>query len=350
MKEELISVIIPVYNVEKYIRYCLDSVINQTYKNLEIIIVDDGTKDSSGEIAEEYAAKDSRIKVIHKENGGLSDARNVGLDVATGRYIAFLDSDDVISLDFYEYLYNMIKEKDYDIAECEFFRISSDDIENVQKILDEKNEEIEITVKEETSQDALCDFYGRYLNPYVNKVVVWNKLYKREIYDGIRYPVGRFHEDEFTTFKILNKINKMVTSTRKMHGYMQTSNSIMRRDIKQKQIEDNLEAYEAAVNFFKNNKFIQVKCMRRYLENCLELYMKVERGSEEESLKKDKYNWIYETFKTSYEQYVEDIEKYTEDEEELALVKYIKQAYNDLVENGNPVFTKYDNIIDSMQR
>ena len=350
MKEELISVIIPVYNVEKYIRYCLDSVINQTYKNLEIIIVDDGTKDSSGEIAEEYAAKDSRIKVIHKENGGLSDARNVGLDVATGRYIAFLDSDDVISLDFYEYLYNMIKEKDYDIAECEFFRISSDDIENVQKILDEKNEEIEITVKEETSQDALCDFYGRYLNPYVNKVVVWNKLYKREIYDGIRYPVGRFHEDEFTTFKILNKINKMVTSTRKMHGYMQTSNSIMRRDIKQKQIEDNLEAYEAAVNFFKNNKFIQVKCMRRYLENCLELYMKVERGSEEESLKKDKYNWIYETFKTSYEQYVEDIEKYTEDEEELALVKYIKQAYNDLLENGNPVFTKYYNIIDSMQR
>ena len=154
MKEELISVIIPVYNVEKYIRYCLDSVINQTYKNLEIIIVDDGTKDSSGEIAEEYAAKDSRIKVIHKENGGLSDARNVGLDVATGRYIAFLDSDDVISLDFYEYLYNMIKEKDYDIAECEFFRISSDDIENVQKILDEKNEEIKVTVKEETSQEA----------------------------------------------------------------------------------------------------------------------------------------------------------------------------------------------------
>ena len=117
MKEELISVIIPVYNVEKYIRYCLDSVINQTYKNLEIIIVDDGTKDSSGEIAEEYAVKDSRIKVIHKENGGLSDARNVGLDAATGKYIAFLDSDDVITLDFYEYLYNIIKEKDYDIAE-----------------------------------------------------------------------------------------------------------------------------------------------------------------------------------------------------------------------------------------
>ena len=337
MKEEIISVIIPVYNVEKYIRYCLDSVINQTYKNLEIIIVDDGTKDS-------------RIKVIQKENGGLSDARNVGLDVATGRYIAFLDSDDVISLDFYEYLYNMIKEKDYDIAECEFFRIPSDDIENVQKILDEKNEEIKVTVKEETSQDALCDFYGRYLNPYVNKVVVWNKLYKREIYDGIRYPVGRFHEDDFTTFKILNKINKMVTSTRKMHGYMQTSNSIMRRDIKQKQIEDNLEAYEAAVNFFENNKFIQVKCMRRYLENCLELYMKVERGSEDESLKRDKYNWIYETFKTSYEQYINDIEQYTENEEELALVKYIKQAYNDLLENGNPVFTKYYNIIDSMQR
>ena len=350
MKEELISVIIPVYNVEKYIRFCLDSVINQTYKNLEIIIIDDGTKDLSGDIAEEYAAKDSRIKVIHKENGGLSDARNVGLDVATGKYIAFLDSDDVIAYDFYEYLYNLIKENDYDIAECEFYRIPSDDIENVQKILDEKNKEIEVVVKEETSQDALCDFYGRYLNPYVNKVVVWNKLYKKDVYDGIRYPVGRFHEDEFTTFKILNKINKMITSTRKLHGYMQTSNSIMRRDIKQKQIEDNLEAYEAAVNFFENNKFIQVKCMRRYLENCLELYMKVERGSEDELLKRDKYNWIYETFKVHYEQYIEDIKKYTENEEELSLVEYIDQAYNDLAQNGNSIFTKYYNKIDSMQK
>ena len=350
MNEELISVIIPVYNVEKYIRFCLDSVINQTYKNLEIIIVDDGTKDSSGEIAEEYARKDSRIKVVHKENGGLSDARNVGLDIATGKYIAFLDSDDVISLDFYEYLYGLIKKNDYDIAECEFLRISSDEIENVQKILDEKNSNENIVVKEESSEEALSDFYGRYLNPYVNKVVVWNKIYKKEIYDGIRYPVGRFHEDEFTTFKILNKINKMVTSTKKLHGYMQTSNSIMRRDIKQKQIEDNLEAYEAAVNFFNNNKFIQVKCMRRYLENCLELYMKVERGSEDTSLKNEKYEWIYETFKKHYVQYIDEIEKYTENDEELELVIHIKAAYEDLMKNGNTVLTMYYKIIDSMQR
>lgn len=350
MNEELISVIIPVYNVEKYIRFCLDSVINQTYKNLEIIIVDDGTKDSSGEIAEEYARKDSRIKVVHKENGGLSDARNVGLDIATGKYIAFLDSDDVISLDFYEYLYGLIKENDYDIAECEFLRISSDEIENVQKILDEKNSNENIVVKEESSEEALSDFYGRYLNPYVNKVVVWNKIYKKEIYDGIRYPVGRFHEDEFTTFKILNKINKMVTSTKKLHGYMQTSNSIMRRDIKQKQIEDNLEAYEASVNFFNDNKFIQVKCMRRYLENCLELYMKVERGSEDASLKNEKYEWIYETFKKHYAQYIDEIEKYTENDEELELVIHIKAAYEDLMKNGNTVLTMYYKIIDSMQR
>lgn len=350
MNGERISVIIPVYNVEKYIRYCLDSVINQTYKNLEIIIVDDGTKDSSGEIAEEYATKDSRIKVIHKENGGLSDARNVGLDVVTGDYIAFLDSDDVIALDFYEYLYNLIKRNDYDIAECEFYRIPSDDIENVQTILEEKNNEIEIIEKEESSEDALCDFYGRYLNPYVNKVVVWNKLYKKSLYDGIRYPVGRFHEDEFTTFKILNKVNKMITSTRKMHGYMQTSNSIMRRDIKQKQIEDNLEAYEAAVNFFENNKFIQAKCMRRYLENCLELYMKVERGSEDDSLKREKYEWIYNTFMVHYDKYINDIDSCTESKEELEIVEIIKQAYMDLKENGNTVLTKYYNTIDAMQR
>ena len=350
MKEELISIIIPVYNVEKYIRFCLDSVINQTYKNLEIIIVDDGSKDSSGQIADEYAVKDSRIKVIHKENGGLSDARNVGLDAITGKYVAFLDSDDVITLDFYEYLYNLIKQNDYDIAECEFFRIPSEQIADVQKILDEKNKEIDILVKEETSKDALCDFYGRYLNPYVNKVVVWNKLYKSEIYSDIRYPVGRFHEDEFTTFKILNKINKMITSTRKMHGYMQTSNSIMRRDIKQKQIEDNLEAYESAIDFFKDEKFIQVKCMRRYLENCLELYMKVERGSEDEVLKQEKYEWIYNTFKVHYNMYIDDIIEYTENNEELEIVKVIKDAYKDLDDNGAAVLTTYYRTIDSMKR
>ena len=107
-----ISVIIPVYNVEKYLKRCLDSVINQTYKNLEIILIDDGSTDKSGNICDEYAAKDKRIIVIHKENGGLSDARNKGLDICTGDYISFIDSDDWIENGFYEYVVNNVKDND----------------------------------------------------------------------------------------------------------------------------------------------------------------------------------------------------------------------------------------------
>lgn len=108
-KEDLISIVIPVYKVELYLEKCIESIINQTYKNLEIIIVDDGSPDNCPKICDEYAQKDNRIKVIHKENGGLSDARNAGIDVAAGKYIAFVDSDDYVSNDYIEYMYNLIK-------------------------------------------------------------------------------------------------------------------------------------------------------------------------------------------------------------------------------------------------
>lgn len=123
MKEDLISIIVPVYKVENYLSKCLDSMICQTYKNIEIILVDDGSPDNSGKICDDYAKKDSRIKVIHKENGGLSDARNAGLKIATGKYIGFVDSDDYISVEMYEKLYNQAKKEDADIACCNYYRV-----------------------------------------------------------------------------------------------------------------------------------------------------------------------------------------------------------------------------------
>ena len=116
--DSLISVIVPIYNVEKYLQKCVDSIINQTYKNLEIILVDDGSPDNCPKMCDDYAEKDSRIKVVHKENGGLSDARNVGMEVATGEYVSFIDSDDYISLDFYETLLETIVDNDSDVVEC----------------------------------------------------------------------------------------------------------------------------------------------------------------------------------------------------------------------------------------
>lgn len=129
MKEndnELISVIIPIYNVEKYIARCLDSIINQTYKNIEIILIDDGTKDSSGVIADEYAKKDRRIRVIHKQNEGLGLTRNVGIENAKGEYIAFVDSDDYIDIDMYEKMYNQLKENELDAVLCDYKRLTKD--------------------------------------------------------------------------------------------------------------------------------------------------------------------------------------------------------------------------------
>ena len=129
---EKISVIVPVYNVENYIQYCLESLVNQTYKNLQIILVDDGSTDSSGYICDKYALKDKRIKVIHKSNGGLSSARNSGMQLADGNYIGFVDSDDFIMPTFYEELYNLLQKYDSDIAECEFLRIQMENIEDAK--------------------------------------------------------------------------------------------------------------------------------------------------------------------------------------------------------------------------
>ena len=131
----LISIIIPVYNVEKYLSECIESVINQTYKNLEIILVNDGSTDSCPQICEEYAAKDNRIKVIHKKNGGLSDARNIGLKQATGALISFVDSDDLLSLDFCQRLLDALIESDADIVECDFvkFEEETEEINEVEE-------------------------------------------------------------------------------------------------------------------------------------------------------------------------------------------------------------------------
>ena len=188
-----ISVIVPIYKVEKYIHRCIDSIINQTYKNLEIILVDDGSPDSCPRICDEYAKKDKRIKVIHKENGGLSDARNKGVDIATGDYIAFVDSDDYIHPNMYEVLIYELEKNNSDIALCKY------------KIVYEKSKiKTEIDGKFEVyslnNLQALDSMYGK---DGVDFIVAWNKLYKKDLFNKIRYPVGKIHEDEYTTYKLL---------------------------------------------------------------------------------------------------------------------------------------------------
>ena len=211
----LISVIVPIYNVEKYLARCVDSIVNQTYKNLEIILVDDGSPDRCPQMCDEYAEKNSRIKVVHKKNGGLSDARNVGMAVATGEYISFIDSDDYVSDDFFECLLDVMNKENSDIAECSVVKLYEDNR------FDEFSDDL--SVKTYDTQDAMSALIAE--NPFHQHV--WNKLYKTELVRDIPYAVGKLNEDEFWTYQVFGRANKVSKLNKTMYYYFQRNSSIM---------------------------------------------------------------------------------------------------------------------------
>lgn len=214
MKGSLISIIVPVYNVEQLLERCVESICSQTYENIEIILVDDGSTDKSGELCDEYAKKDSRIKVIHKTNGGLSDARNAGLEIAMGDYVSFIDSDDWIEKEFHEKLYNALMRYNCDIAGCKYRKCTS-----VSEISGNAgNGQVEIYNK----LNGLSALISETI-----KQVVWNKLYKREIIEGIFFERGKYHEDEFWSYQILARCNKYVEIDYIGYNYFQRETSIM---------------------------------------------------------------------------------------------------------------------------
>lgn len=234
----LISIIIPVYKVEKYIHRCIDSVLNQTYKNIEVILVDDGSPDNCGIICDEYSQKDERIRVIHKKNGGLSDARNAGINTVSGEYIGFIDSDDWIENRYIEKLYRLINKYHADVSVCNFIRISYED-----EIL---NNNFKIEIKEYTNIQALEQYYDKY---YVQMVVAWGKLYKKSLFKDIKFPIGKIHEDEYITYKLIYRSNKIVLTTEPLYYYWQRSDSIMGSGFNIKGQIDAIDAFEERARF-----------------------------------------------------------------------------------------------------
>lgn len=212
---EKISVVIPIYKVEKYLKKCIDSIINQTYSNLEIILVDDGSPDKCPQICDEYSQKDSRIKVIHKKNGGLSDARNYGIKVSTGRWITFIDSDDYVSNDYIEYLYKLLKENKSDISIVLPYEFS-----NYEKI-NIKNEREIINVYD-SRQGLIIMLYQKKFD-----TSAWGKLYKKELFNDIEFPCGKLYEDISTIYKAILKSDKIVYSNQKKYYYLKRNDSIM---------------------------------------------------------------------------------------------------------------------------
>ena len=214
---ELISVIIPVYNVEPYVKRCIDTVLNQTYKNIEIIIVDDGSTDNSGKICDEYKNKDNRVIVIHKENGGLSDARNTGIEKCKGKYIIFVDSDDYIETTMVEKLYNDIKSSNADISICGIYVSENDTIK--EQVTPKKS----FSISGNTKYDYIYNEYS------LQTIVAWNKLYKRSIFKKIRYEKGRVHEDEIIICDILNNAKKISYMLEPLYYYIKRPGSISMR-------------------------------------------------------------------------------------------------------------------------
>lgn len=257
-KYPIISIIVPVYNVEKYIRRCIQSIINQTYKDIEIILVNDGSTDMSKSICDEYKKKDSRIILINKENGGLSDARNAGIRKARGKYLAFVDSDDFIHEKMLEKMYDRIIYDDSDMAVCGYIEYFEEKTEKNRKYVYGKNG---IITAEQYFESILNDEnIGNY---------AWNKLYKKKLFDNVFFPKGQAFEDINTTYKLVLLSNKISVVNEALYYYQQRDNSISNlvninhlRD----QISAIIERNQIISTYYPN---MQINCKQNELKFCI---------------------------------------------------------------------------------
>lgn len=210
---ELVSVIVPVYNVEKYLPECIESIINQTYKYLEVILVDDGSTDQSGKICDEYAYYDSRVKVIHQKNGGAANAKNTGLMAATGTYLAFVDGDDYLETDAFSYMIKLLEERHADAVQACFRKIYRD-------------RQCNVCAERKIQEFSTEDYLRRYTTDWTCGLL-WDKIYKRDLYENIFFEEGHKIDDEFFTYQGIMRAKKIVCCPQIVYNYRQRKSSIM---------------------------------------------------------------------------------------------------------------------------
>ncbi len=257
MSTPLISIIMPVYKVEQYLDTCVQSLVDQTYGNLEIILVDDGSPDRSGELCDNWAKKDPRIRVIHKKNSGPSDARNAGLEIANGEYIGYADSDDILHPEMYDRLLSVMEKEQADIVECdyqEFYDGSTPSFPPAE-------ERISVFTPEEALSHLITTGTFRYL--------VWNKLYRRSTIENLRFLSGKIHEDVFYVYQVFGLCKKIVKLHTPLYLYRQWPESIMGTSFSLKRL-DSLEARKAQIQYMDTHfPSLVPAATSQYLGSCL---------------------------------------------------------------------------------
>lgn len=262
--EPLISIIVPIYKVEAYLERCVESLRAQTYVNLEIILVDDGSPDKCPDICDAYAGKDERIRVIHQKNAGLSGARNAGIDLAEGEYLAFVDSDDYVAPDFIRSLYEILKETGCAIGQCRFAYVQGEPLKS------EPGSSFRIY----RGESLMEQLYGPE-EEATFFVVAWNKLYRRELFEQIRYPLGRIHEDEATTYRLFHEGKKLAFLDRALYGYNTENAGSITSGFSEKRLQW-LDAHEERAAFLETNGYERLlpQAYRKLCDACITFYFR----------------------------------------------------------------------------
>lgn len=260
----LITIVVPIYNVERFLRPCIESILGQTYKNLEIILVDDGSTDSCGKICDKYEKIDSRILVIHQENKGLSEARNAGIDAATGEYIAFIDSDDYVRGNYTETLLHALVENDAEIAVCSFQYVDEEGkyIRNSSRLKEKK--------KTYTGEQFLMA--DRQLQDV--SIIAWNKLYKRSVFSKLRYRAGVLYEDAFIYPELFWNCRKVVVINESLYFYRERRGSIVHSPLTMKRAKMHYDFYKEWKCFFaeKKNRYLYDRAVQGCSRSISDLY------------------------------------------------------------------------------
>lgn len=261
---DMVSVIVPVYNVKPYLDKCLKSILKQSYKNIEIILVDDGSTDGSEKLCDEYAHNYDNIKVVHKKNGGLSDARNIGLQHALGQYVMFVDSDDCVDGSIVEYLMNMIAKCDAEIGICDFVHLYT----GKEAFVEQSQEVLEFN-----AENALIEMF--YQKSFLMSVC--GKIFKKQLWEAIRFPVGMLFEDVAIIYKVFERADKIVYGNAKLYGYMHRENSITTKKFTVRDC-DILLIFDEISEYYKNSDTDLLRAVRAYGSSvALRIYMNAPR-------------------------------------------------------------------------